>query len=102
MAVWKLSIKMSWIEEKSYDAFEQCRSNQLIGVGWSVLFDKHRITNLEESYAALKAEGDNRNTVELLMEQVKTGDLVWLHHGGFYYLCRVKNDQRLFGPEICA
>jgi hypothetical protein len=101
MAVWKLSIKPD--AKPDYDPFELCMSQRIIGVGWSYLFEKHPIKTISDSYAAFEAEDDgNTGAVECLMETVKRGDFVWLHQAGFFYLCQVRSNRRLFGPMISA
>jgi hypothetical protein len=99
MSTWKLSIKPD--AEEGYDPFDLCRKKSIIGVGWSYAFKGRNIRTKQESYQVL-LEKEKRvpRQIKRLLDEVKAGDFVWLHQGGGYFLCRVKDDLTILGPQI--
>lgn len=99
MSTWKLSIKPA--AEDGYKPFNFCRNKSIVGVGWSYVFEGRNIKTKEESYQALvEKEKWVPRPVERLLDEVKAGDFMWLHQDGGYFLCRIKDDLTILGPEI--
>lgn len=96
MKTWKLTIKPK--SKSGYDAFEVCRDNSLIGVGWSEACKESHSTNLEDTKKFYK--GKLPYQIKYLMEDVEAGDHVWIHQGGHYYLCKVENNEMIIGKDI--
>ncbi len=98
MNTWKLSIKPD--SESGFNAFELCQKKSLLGVGWSAAYGDTQPTTLEEAKDLVIQKFDKwPNAVSKLLEEVVSGDHIWLHQQGEYYLCRAK-DEILIGAEI--
>lgn len=75
-----------------------------MGIGWSYVFKNHTILSLEDSYRALKEleekERKMSGAVKTLMDEVKEGDLVWIHQAGDFFLCKVSDNEPVLGAAI--
>jgi len=99
MAIWKLSIKPD--AKAGHKPFEYCQKHSLIAVGWSHVFYNYGATTKEESYQKLREhEKGVPRSVERLLEEIKTGDFIWLHQGGAFYLCKVRDNLPIVGTQI--
>jgi hypothetical protein len=99
MSTWKLSIKPD--AEGGFDPFTLCQKRSLVGVGWSYIFEGRNIVTKQDSYQALREkEGKVPRAIERLLDEVKVGDFIWLHQSGDYFLCKIKDDICVLGPQI--
>jgi hypothetical protein len=99
MSTWKLSIKPA--AEAGFDPFDLCQKKSLVGVGWSYVFEGRNIVTKQDSYQALREkEGKVPRHVERLLDEVKVGDFIWLHQSGGYFLCKIKDDICVLGPQM--
>ncbi len=98
MGTWKLSIKPD--SQEGFDPFEVCKKNSLIGIGWSYIYENNNIKTKDEAYKVLSTEKSFPQPVRILLDDVSTGDYVWLHQQGSFFLCKVENDEAVLGPSI--
>jgi len=95
---WKLTIKPNG--DKSTDAFKLCKEKGLLGVGWSLFYEKEIPKDLEDAKKIVGGLNHKwPSPVKYLMEDMKPGDHVWIHQGGLYHLCKADSDL-LFGQAI--
>lgn len=95
---WKFSIK----PDTSKDAFEKCKELGIVGIGWSHGYENKQPKDYEEAKSITKDywKKDIRE-LRKIYEEIKSGDHLWMHKNGHYYLC-VAGDERLFARDICS
>lgn len=99
LTTWKLSIKPH--SEKGFNAFEFCRNNHLIGVGWHHNYINQNPTNIDEAKKLVIQKWKKwPSALKYLLEKVKKDDHVWIHQKGKYHLCKIQNDELLYGQDI--
>ena len=102
MQTWKLSIKPD-SEVPHQDVLEKCKqiAQSLIGVGWHHAFVDNHPNNLEEAKNLVRDYWKSYpSQLKSFIEEMKAGDHVWVHQDGKFYLCKVKDDQVLYGRDI--
>ncbi len=100
MNTWKFTIKPQ--SERGYSAYEFCKENSYLGVGWSKAYEKPLSSpnNLKDAKKLVKNKYKKwPYQLKHLLESVKKGDHLWVHKKGKYYLC-VAEEQILYGEKI--
>ena len=99
MKTWKLSIKPN--NSKESDPFKLCKDNSMLGVGWAGAYKERQATNISEARELVKEKYNNKwpHAIKHLLEDVKSGDHIWLHQKGEYFLCKA-GEEILFGAAI--
>jgi hypothetical protein len=73
----------------------------LVGVGWAYIFENKTIASKQDSYNALvEAESKIPAAIKTLLDEVQAGDFIWLHKGGEFFLCKIKDNECVLGPQI--
>jgi len=100
MNTWKFTIKPA--SEKGFNAFEFCKKNSYIGLGWSGAYAEKNPTNYDEAKPLLKKIYNKvPYQVKHLLESVKENDHLWIHKAGKYYLC-IAGKEILYGYDISS
>ncbi len=98
MKTWKLSIKPN--NSKESDPFKLCKDNSILGVGWAGAYKEIQALNISEAKKLVKAKYNKwPHPIKHLLENVKSGDHIWLHQKGGYFLCKA-GEEILFGDSI--
>lgn len=99
MNTWKLSIKPD--SQKGFNAFAKCKEKSLLGLGWHHAYVSKHPSDLTEAKKLVKEKWKKwPYQLKYLIEDMKTGDHVWIHQNGKYYLCKVADDSILYGSAI--
>ncbi len=100
MNTWKFTIKPA--SEKGFNAFEFCKNNSYIGLGWSGAYAEKKPTNYDEAKSLLKKEYKKiPYQVKHMIESVKENDHLWIHKKGKYYLC-IAGKEILYDNDISS
>lgn len=98
MQTWKFTIKPD--SEKGYDAFKKCRELNIVGIGWSYCYENQQPTSINDAKAMTsECWGKNIPQIDILFNEIKPGDHLWLHRDGFYYLC-IAGDKQFLADKI--
>ncbi len=89
--LWKLVVKPN---SKDGKAFEFCKNNSILGVGWC-LRDANDNLYIPKDVDDAKRSGieyyDSKGFVTAInaMKEIEPNDLIWTRYEGIYYICRV-------------
>ena len=90
--LWRCTVKTSSQDQK---AFEFCRRNKILGVGWC-LRDAEETPYTPASIEECEEKGRKQYDSERgfvvsihALKEMEPDDLIWTRHKGSYYLCRV-------------
>mgnify|MGYP000970548363 CR=1 FL=1 len=97
MKLWKMSIKTGG--PRGAEALRWCREHGIVAVGWSVAFDG--LTQLPvDPVAHLAAGYPNAVSPVRMLAGMQPNDLVWLHHGGQFFVCKTADGPLILGPDL--
>ncbi|MDQ7089226.1 MAG: hypothetical protein Q9M50_01060 [Methylococcales bacterium] len=98
MNTWKFTIKPA--SEKGFNAFDFCKDNSYIGLGWSGAYEKETPSDAENAKNLVKIRyGKVPYQIKHLLKSVKENDHLWVHKNGKYYLC-IAGEESKYGKEI--
>jgi hypothetical protein len=98
MKLWKMSIKTGGT--RGAEALRWCRERGIVAVGWSVAFEglsqlpPDPLVHLAAMYPTAVSP------VRMLAQRMQAGDLVWLHHGGQFFVCKIAEGPLILGPDL--
>jgi hypothetical protein len=97
MKLWKMSIKTGG--PRGAEALRWCRERGIVAVGWSVAFDgltplpPDPVTHLAATYPSAVSP-------VRMLAGMQPNDLVWLHHGGQFFVCKIADGPLILGPDL--
>ncbi|MEH8130040.1 hypothetical protein Q7I35_00050 [Aeromonas allosaccharophila] len=101
MQTWKFSIKPE--SDEGYDPFIKCKELGMVGIGWSHGYENEQPKNFDEAQLLIKDTWnitDIPRPIQILFDEIKPGDHLWMQRNGHYYLC-IAGDKKYIAREIC-
>lgn len=89
MNIYRLHLKTD-AEDRSA-LIEDCLQNDRIAIGWSYIYEKNSINDIDEFWNAIKADLGKIPSAIDIFDRIEINDLIWIRDlEGNYYLCRAK------------